>query len=105
MRTRIAMIALVWFANTGTFLAAPHSPKKHSVKLTWLASPSTVDGYNIYRSTSPNGPFTKISTEPVHKLSFVDRDVESGNHYFYVVRATSKGTESVGSNRTDAVIP
>jgi fibronectin type 3 domain-containing protein len=102
MRKRVALITVFLLACAGT---SPASPKKHSVKLAWLASPSSVDGYNVYRSTSPNGPFTKISTETVRKLSFVDRDVESGNHYYYEVRATSKGKESADSNRADAVIP
>lgn len=55
-------------------------------------------GYNIYRSADENVPldkWEKRNTEPLKTTEFKDEGVESGEIYFYYVRAVdSDGTES-----------
>ncbi len=46
---------------------------KHICTLNWLASTSTVAGYNIYRGTVSGGPYTKISpATPVSAVTYTD---------------------------------
>ncbi len=55
-------------------------------------------GYNIYRSADENVPLTqweRRNLEPLKTTEFKDEGVESGEIYFYYIRAVdSKGTES-----------
>ena len=56
------------------------------VNLSWGASPdSNLQGYDVYRATSAEGPFTKITQQPVGGTSFADTP-PAGN-YTYMVRA------------------
>jgi fibronectin type 3 domain-containing protein len=74
--------------------------------LKWNASTSAVDGYNVYRSLSPGGPYVRINKDRVRELSFVDRNVEKGMKYYYVARAVdSGGNESRDSNEAFAAVP
>lgn len=58
-------------------------------------------GYNIYRSADPKVPLSKWekrNTELLPTTSFKDEGVESGEVYYYYVRAVdSSGTESAPS--------
>jgi amino acid transporter len=78
----------------------------HSVNLRWQASTSPVDGYNIYRSRTAGGPYTKLNVDWVKDPSFTDRAVESGATYYYVVTAVDHAQhESRNSNEIRATIP
>jgi hypothetical protein len=79
----------------------------HSVGLTWSPSTSSVSGYNVYRGTTPNGPYpTKLNTSLLTTEQFSDSSVVSGQTYYYVVTAVdSSDVESVDSNQATAVIP
>jgi len=78
----------------------------HSVGLSWVASTSTVSGYNIYRSTTNGSGYAKINTGLVAGVTYNDTTVQSGTTYYYVVTAVdSTGTESSDSNQATAVIP
>lgn len=106
-----------------TILASSHPPgAPTSVNVTsedmnnhieWTATPMASDGgadfdpssgkggYNIYRSTSPSGPWTKINgalpTTSIDDDSFGPRGV-----YYYMVRAEDLGgSESPDSNAAD----
>jgi fibronectin type 3 domain-containing protein len=83
--------------------------KNHNVTLTWNAAPPSkgfkVAGYNIYRASASGGPYTKIASH-VSGLTYVDRAVESGKTYFYVVTAVNQsGQESKFSQEIKAAIP
>jgi len=56
-------------------------------------------GYNIYRSTTQGGPYTKLNSEPVSdQTNFRDETVSDGTTYFYVVRLVdAAGLESPDS--------
>jgi Abnormal spindle-like microcephaly-assoc'd, ASPM-SPD-2-Hydin/Protein of unknown function (DUF1573) len=78
----------------------------HSVSLTWVASTSTVSGYNVYRSTTSGSSYAKINSSLVAALTYDDTTVQSGTTYYYVVTAVdSSGNESSDSNQATAVIP
>jgi hypothetical protein len=79
---------------------------QHSVALSWIASTSTVSGYNVYRGTLSGGPYTKINSSVVATLTYTDSTVQSGTTYYYVTTAVdSNGSESVYSNEVPALIP
>lgn len=83
------------------------SVSSHSVALSWAASTSTVSGYNVYRGTTPNGPYsTKLNPSLVTLVDYADSSVASGATYYYVVTSVdSSNVESVDSNQATAVIP
>lgn len=79
---------------------------QHSVALSWIASSSSVAGYNVYRSTVSGGAYARISSSLVGMLSYSDSTVQNGTTYYYVTTAVdSQGVESVFSNQVVAVIP
>lgn len=84
------------------------TPAAHSVDLAWTASNSTaLQGYNVYRSGTTGGPYTKISsTLSTATLLFTDTSPQSGQKYFYVVTAIDvNGLESTASTEVAVTIP
>jgi hypothetical protein len=61
------------------------------VMLQWRPSASPdVDGYAIYRSQSPDGPFTKVDLVAARaSTTYVNSELATGTSYFFVIRATS----------------
>ncbi|MGA8408255.1 MAG: choice-of-anchor D domain-containing protein [Candidatus Acidiferrales bacterium] len=82
------------------------STTPHTVALNWTASSSTVSGYNVYRGTTPNGPYpTKVNPSLVTIEQYSDSTVASGQTYYYVVTAVdSNDVESVDSNQATAIV-
>ena len=76
------------------------------VELRWTASSSTgVSGYNIYRGTTPGGPYTKVNPSLTVTSSYTD-SVPPGQTYYYVTTAVgSSGSESSYSNEAKAIVP
>ncbi len=86
--------------------ATGHESKLHSVTLTWTASTSVVNGYNVYRGTTSGGPYTRINSGLVPGLSYKDQDVPGGKTYYYVTRAVdAKGLESPNSSEIKVTVP
>jgi hypothetical protein len=79
----------------------------NSVTLSWTASTSAVSGYNVYRGTTSNGPYsTQLNSSLVTAVGFTDSTVAAGTTYYYVVTAVnSSNVESVDSNQATAIIP
>jgi hypothetical protein len=88
---------------SGTGVAAA----SHSVALSWMASSSEVNGYNVYRGTTSSGPYsTKLNSSLVPSVGYSDSTVTSGTTYYYVVTAVdSNNVESVDSNQATAIVP
>jgi hypothetical protein len=79
---------------------------QHDVALSWTASSSGVAGYNVYRSTTSGGPYSRLNGSPGGTTSFSDASVQSGQTYYYVVTGvTSQGAESSYSNQVPAAVP
>jgi len=81
-------------------------PVSHSATLNWVASTSTVAGYNVYRSAVSGSGYAKVSTQLITGSQYQDTTVLAGQTYFYVVTSSdSGGVESTFSNEATAVIP
>lgn len=84
--------------------SAPRHP--HSVDLKWNASPSRDVRYNVYRSEKADGPYSKLTPDPVPETTYTDRTVLSGHTYFYRVTAVDKQShESAFSTQIKVVVP
>jgi hypothetical protein len=83
------------------------TPLPHHVDLTWNASPSQgVVGYNIYRSNVSGSGYSLMNGSPNAGTSYTDSTVNSGQTYYYVVKAVDgNDVESGPSNEVQAVIP
>ena len=68
----------------------------NDAKIAWTASHDDVEGYNIYRATNPNGPFTRINSSLVKTAGFTDADAAS-NDYTYMVRAVKLDESASGT--------
>jgi hypothetical protein len=69
----------------------------YSVNLYWNAS-TNVAGYNVYRSTSSNGTYSKINSTLDPGTAYTDSSVASGATYYYEATAVnSSGQESARS--------
>lgn len=80
----------------------------HQATLTWNASVDVVDGYNVYKGTTPGGEgAVAINTGLVTALTYVDTAVQVGVRYSYFVKAVKNGIESVASNEatTTVILP
>lgn len=106
--------SLTFVSSTGTTLISiPLSgtglaPLAHSVDVAWNQSTSSsLQGYNVYRSGTSGGPYTKISlTLSSTTLLFTDTTPLSGQKYFYVVTAIdTSGAESAASSEVAVTIP
>jgi len=77
---------------------------EHSVSLSWKPSSSAIAHYNVYRSGTSSGPYTKIASVP--GTYYTDTSVQAGRSYYYVTTAVgSRGKESSNSNQVHALIP
>jgi hypothetical protein len=69
----------------------------NTASLSWTgSSDATVQGYAVSRSTSANGPFTRLNSTLTTGTSYTDANVPSGT-YTYMVRAVKLETNPSGS--------
>jgi large repetitive protein len=78
----------------------------HTVSLSWTDSSSGASGFNVYRSSTSGGPYTRVNSSTLSSTSFTDNGVQAGQTYFYVTTAVNNSNvESGYSNQAQAVIP
>ena len=79
----------------------------YSVELSWNASTSSdVIGYNLFRSTTSGGPYTKINPVLIAGTTYQDTSVAAGKIYYYVSTAVNgSGEQSTHSAQASAAIP
>jgi len=78
----------------------------HFVSLAWSETSSGVVGYNVYSSTQPSGPYSRLNTAPVATMAYTDNTVQSGQTYYYWITALdSSGNESAFSSDVAVTIP
>jgi hypothetical protein len=93
--------------DSSTSEAVTGTGTAHNVNLSWVASSSSdVTGYNIYRSTSKTGAYTKVNSTLDPNTAFDDATVAGGTTYYYATTAVdSSGLESKYSNQVTVVVP
>jgi len=93
----------------GAAQAAPQAPSMLSahtrmgaIQLAWTPPQGAQfpDGYHLYRSLTTGGPYTMLATVTcTTACSYLDKLVDNGAWYFYVVRAfDSSGVEGPSSS-------
>jgi len=77
------------------------------VDLSWNASDSPdIVGYNIYRSKSSSGGYTKLNSKPDADTYYTDSTVVGETTYYYATTAVNgSGKESSYSNQAKVTIP
>jgi hypothetical protein len=84
-------------SQTKESLTGIGTAQQYSVNLSWNAS-TGVAGYNVYRSTSSNGTYSKINSTLDANTAYADSSVASGGTYYYEATAVnSSGQESARS--------
>ena len=87
-------------------LGADVVPGQTRVTLDWADGPETdVQGFDVYRSTSSGGPFTKLNSAPVPASSYVDEDVTLGQTYYYAVVAVDTAWNQSGPSDVVSATP
>jgi hypothetical protein len=72
------------------------TPNNGDLVLNWSASTDPVVGYHVYRSLSPTGPFTRLTSSLVSGTTFTDFG-PGPNTYTYMVRAVQLQNNFSGS--------
>ena len=86
-------------------------PEGSALKICWDYSAEVPTGYNLYRSTTPGGPYSKVNDELITATCYLDEGLENSVTYYYVVVAEdSLGNEGISSSEvtsvpTDTVAP
>jgi len=70
----------------------------NKVKVQWTDRSNNETGFEIYRSTAFNGPYSIVATLPAGKTSYNDSTVQASTKYFYRVQAIN----SYGSSGFDS---
>jgi uncharacterized repeat protein (TIGR03803 family) len=99
--------SVIFLLTLLSLLSFPALAAAHTVNLSWDASTTQgVIGYNVFRGTNPNGPYTQINSTLDPTTTYPDSTVQSGQTYYYVTTAVNADyTQSAYSNQTEAVIP
>lgn len=85
--------------STITILKPPtglvvNSSTSNTVKLGWTAVAGAGASYNLYRSTSSNGTYTKVNTSAITANSYTDISLTSNTTYYYEVSAVINSLET-----------
>lgn len=80
---------------------------EHAANVSWVDAPFNEEGFDIYRSTSETGTYTKINQDPIAKntISYTDNTVQDGVTYYYKLKAFNNYGESPFSAAGVLVIP
>ncbi len=85
---------------TPTIELTAGSNSYNSVNLSWQGL-SGASGYEVWRSTSSTGTYTKIAT--TSDSSYIDTSLNTGTTYYYKVRAFKTDTSTLYSGYSSAV--
>ena len=74
------------------------------ITLIWTPNLDTdLDGYNVYRSTRPDGGFIKLNTLPLKKNAFSDTDISVDQKYYYRISAVDRADPPNESGFSDTI--
>ena len=72
-------------------------PFYFGMRLTWLRNTERdLAGYNLYRSTTPGGNYTKLNSSPFPDTAYRDSSMLSDTMYYYVVTAIDTSSNESG---------
>ncbi|MBL7156758.1 MAG: hypothetical protein ISS92_01205, partial [Candidatus Omnitrophica bacterium] len=74
-----------------------------TVNLRWESVNGTAIRYNLYRSESQGGPYTKVNASPITSTQYQDTGRDDYTTYFYVVTAFEDSDPSEESDYSDEV--
>jgi predicted small lipoprotein YifL len=84
-------------------------PAETAVRLAWSASAEEdVAGYVVYRAEAPGAAYVRLTPTPITTTTYIDRTVERGKTYSYVVTAVDRAirpNESARSQPAGATVP
>ena len=92
----------------------PPSPPTGLVATAWDSSVSLdwndntepdLAGYNVYRSATQGGPYSKVNGALVATSVYTDAGLTGGVAYYYVVTAENTGGQESGSSNEDSAVP
>ena len=76
------------------------------VELRWSAvAAADLDGYDVFRATSPAGPFTRVNPSRLGEPAFTDSSVVGGTTYFYAVTASDIANNRSGQSAQATATP
>jgi hypothetical protein len=103
----IEIIPIVDTTAPGAVTGVTASASTSGITLGWAASTATdLAGYNVYRSASSGGTYTKVNTALVTGRTFVDSAAPTGTASYYQVTAVdSSANESTRSATVSATRP
>jgi len=85
-------------------IAATAAPQGGSLTICWEHTGGGVAGYNLYRSLTPGGPYTRVNQDLITGTCYLDTELTNGTTYHYVVVAVDGlGNESVYSDEVGSV--
>ena len=95
-------------ASATTPLAVPGTPvalaasatATDTVKLTWLTSAGTLDGYRLGRSTMPTGPYSHVATLTAGNVMYSDTGLSDDTPYYYELIAYNAAGDSPAATAT-----
>lgn len=74
--------------SSPTDVSAAKGERSDGIELSW-APVTEARSYRVYRSDTPKGSYRVVAKE-VSTTRFLDREVASGRHYYYVVKAVAQ---------------
>lgn len=89
-------------APTGLTAAAVSATE---IDLAWTAPSSTLTGYNIYRGTAQGAESATPIATAVSGVTYADKSVAAGTHYWYEVAALNSNAQGPNSNEASASTP
>jgi Tol biopolymer transport system component len=76
-------------------------PEGKALTVSWQPVTASIVGYNLYRGSTPGGPYIKINSTSVTNSYYPDKGLLNDTAYYYVVCSTDTfGNESPRSNET-----
>jgi hypothetical protein len=79
-------------------LFAETSLDSDKIKLTWSDRSNNETGFEIWRSTSPNGTYTLVTTTAANVTTYTNTGLSADTRYYFKVRAKNASTTSAFSN-------
>lgn len=93
----MSMVVSAAGSDSDPVVTASNVASTGKIKLDW----EPVDGaakYQVYRSTSANGKFTRLTS--VTKSELVNFSIDAGDRYYYYVKALSSSGKVLGTSNT-----